>query len=90
MGAWVLQMESLVDAFLMWQKTSLEPDYSLPEDMYGKWGMEVIDNYGWGICYFTPGEHDFYMNTTLVKHGCLGSAPQKVSVAIALRTLKLY
>ncbi|KAF8582264.1 hypothetical protein K439DRAFT_1511399 [Ramaria rubella] len=83
-------MESLVDAFLMWQKTSLELDYSLPEDMYGKWGMEVIDNYGWGICYFTPGEHDLYTNMTLVKHGCLGSAPQKVSVAIVLHTLELY
>jgi hypothetical protein len=45
---------------------------------------------GRGICYFTPRQGDYHTNETLVRHGCLGSAPVKVSVSISLRTLELY
>jgi len=45
-GAWVDQMQVLIDAYLEWQQDALEPEYAEPDNFASKWRLEVVDAFG--------------------------------------------
>ncbi|KIJ29578.1 hypothetical protein M422DRAFT_54124 [Sphaerobolus stellatus SS14] len=70
-----------------WQMESLEA-FDAPSP--SSWSMRILDLHKSRILYFPTLDTDRWMNHTLLRYGCLGTAPLSPHSAFSLRTLSQY
>ncbi|KIJ30837.1 hypothetical protein M422DRAFT_234713 [Sphaerobolus stellatus SS14] len=85
--AWETQMDTLTDTYLQWQMEPLEA-FDAPSP--NSWGMRILDLHKSRILYFPTLDIDRWTNQTLLRYGCLGTAPLSPHSAFSLRTLSQY
>ncbi|KIJ27126.1 hypothetical protein M422DRAFT_215978 [Sphaerobolus stellatus SS14] len=86
---WNMQLNQLATAYLEWQKDpnggSDEVD---PEEEHNYWSLVVYDLHESRIRYFK--NSGVPPNVTLLRNGCIGTAPHVPTTAFTLRTLNVY
>ncbi|KAF7372185.1 hypothetical protein MVEN_00077700 [Mycena venus] len=84
--SWTEQIPLLVDAYLQYKNNG---PIAL-DTRYSDWPLTVVGFDESGLQSFAHAFDALKVNETLIRHGYLGSSPDKPALAILLRTLEIY
>ncbi|KAF8164965.1 hypothetical protein B0H34DRAFT_687229 [Crassisporium funariophilum] len=87
-NAWQRQIPQLAAQYLDWKQTGAPLDET--SEMEATWVIEVMSFTELGPCQFRHLPNVSYTNETLVRHGYLGSSPEKPTLAISIELLEIY